>query len=375
MKKKIVQVVPSFHVGGAETLVKNYLLNIDREMYDIEAFVTGKREYTSIECELEHHGIKVTYLSELYKVNSKAPNLIKRLQIAKGWRNAVKTYFRETKPTVVHCHLSVARTLIVANKELKNVKMFYTVHSDPDKYWDNGKNFDEQDAIRFFMQHNDFCFIALHDDAISKIHKYYGNESKVHILNNGVDVQTYAFAPEKREKMRAKLCVSKDAYVIGHVGRFLEVKNHAFLLEVFKHIVDKWPNALLCLVGDGELKKEIIDKAELLGIGNSLLLLGDRSDVYDILPMFDAFVFPSLWEGFPLTLIEAQAARLPCFVSDSVSHEVALTNLVTFIKLETGTEHWANTIMSYDKSEYRDIHLYKYDIKNVVKELLRVYEV
>ena len=373
MKKKILQVVPGFAMGGAENLVKNYLLHFDRERYDVETFVTGKRLQTAIEQQLEENGIKVTYLSELYQVNLNAPFLWKRLQIATGWRRAVQKYLRGTKPDVVHCHLSVARTLYPAARQLRGAKLFYTVHSDPDKYWENGKNPDEQKAIRYFVAKYAMQFIALHQDAAEKICKYYGEDCRVDVLNNAVNLQAYTPTEEKRAQMRVQLGIPAEAFVLGHVGRFMEMKNHGFLVDVFQNVVQQRPGAMLCLVGDGELKEQTMRKAEKLGLEKSVLFLGNRSDVPQVLSAFDVFVFPSVWEGFPLTMIEAQGAKLPCFVSDSVNHEVKLTNLVEFLPLEVGAEAWAQAILACRKKEYEDIQLWKYDIHTVLEELVRIY--
>ncbi len=375
MKKKIIQVVPSFNVGGAESLVKNYLLNIDRERFVVEAFVTGKRLNTSIEKELQKKGIKITYLSDLYKTFEVFPNCIKRFQVSIGWRKAIKKYFSQAKPDVVHCHLSVARNLIAASSVLKGVKIFYTVHSDPDKYWENGKNADEQKAIRHLLTENNMIFIALHEDAISKIRKYFGDDCTINVLNNAVDQKAYEPTSDKRNRIRSELGINENAFVLGHVGRFLKVKNHSFLLDVFNEVHKKRPEAVLCLVGEGELKEATAHKSKELGIDKEVIFLGNRGDVPDILSAFDVFVFPSLWEGFPLTMIEAQAAQLPCFVSNRVSHEVVLTNLVEFIDVEVAAEVWANTILSYRKQPISNFRLSQYDIKNVINELLNLYGV
>ena len=373
MKKKIIQVVSGLAMGGAENLVKNYLLYFDRERYDVEALVTDKRLHTTLEQQLEAAGIKVTYLSELYAVNQKVSGPLRRLQVATRWRKAVRCYFRKTKPDVVHCHLSVARTLYPAAQQLRDTKLFYTVHSDPDKYWENGKNPDEQKAIRYFVEKHAMQFVALHQEAVEKIRKYHGEKCKVNILHNGVDLQAYAPTEEKRAQMRAQLGIPADAFVLGHVGRCMDMKNHGFLVDVFKNVVQQRPGAMLCLVGEGELKEQTMRKAEKLGIEKSVLFLGNRSDVPQVLSAFDVFVFPSVWEGFPLTMIEAQAARLPCFVSDSVNHAVKLTNLVEFLPLEAGAEAWAQTIIACRKKEYEDIRLWQYDIRTVLSELTRIY--
>ena len=135
MKKKIVQVLPAFNVGGAEMLVKEYLLNIDRSTYDAEALVLGERKHSEAEKSLEEQGVKITFLSERYSTPSLLPWPFKKIVVAYRWRSELIKYFKYTKPDYVHCHLSVANRLCVATHQLKKAKLFYTLHSDPIKYF------------------------------------------------------------------------------------------------------------------------------------------------------------------------------------------------------------------------------------------------
>ncbi len=372
-KKKIVQVVPAFNVGGAEMLVKEYLLNIDRTQFHVEVLALGGRKDSVIERELESKGIKVSYLSEMYHVSDKLPGIIRKFLVAYKWRAAMNKYFKNTKANCIHCHLSVANKIIVARSKFKNAKVFYTVHSDPDKYWANGNNIKEQKAISRLIEKNNMVFISLHEEQTGKIRKYFGKKCEIHLLNNAVDIPKYAPTLEKRQHMREQLGIAENAFVIGHVGRFLPVKNHEFLVETFRFVKQKRPDAVLCLVGDGELRENIEAQVNDLLPDGSVLFLGNRGDVPQIMSAFDAFVLPSVWEGFPMTIIEAQAARLPCFVSDAVNSDVRITSLVSFLKLGDGTKKWAESILTSDLVEYEDICLSKYDIRAVVSELQKMY--
>ena len=371
--KKIIQVVPGFNVGGAEALVKEYLIHFQKAGFDVEAFCTGGRKNTIFERELDEAGIKVVYLPELYSVSNKWPGKIKHILIALKWRAALKKYFKDAKPAVVHCHLSVARSLVKASKYLKKARLFYTVHSDPDKYWENGKNADERKAVSLLIKRNDLTIISLHKKQEAEIRKYYGDLCKIELVHNGVDFDKYKPSREVRHEMRRELLIPDDAFVVGHVGRFLEVKNHKFLVEVFRHIHNKNPNAMLCLVGDGELRAATAAQVRELGLDASVLFLGNRNDVPRVLSAFDVFVFPSIWEGFPITMIEAQAAGLPCYVSDAVNEEVRLSTLVSFLSLSDGTETWAKKISAPCDTEYEDLALSEYDFKAVLYRLTDIY--
>lgn len=321
---------------------------------------------------MQQEKVKITFLSDLYQ-KSRLPGKLGHLVTGLRWRRAVRRYFKKAKPTVVHCHLNVGQMIVPAIRELKNTRLFYTVHSDPDKYWGNGKNQKEVRAIQKLLSHNDIAFFALHSDSIPKIKKYFGESSQIEVLNNAVD--TAAFVPNAHVRVayRKKLNIDDNTVVIGHIGRFFEPKNHEFLIEVFSELYKKRKNFHLILVGDGDLRNKIEKKAEELSLTGCISFLGNRSDIPELLSSFDLFLFPSLWEGLPLTLIEAQAAQLPCFVSDSVTKAVNRSNLMTYLPLEAGAEKWAEAILSYRKKavEYHDLQ--DYDIHTVLDHLTDLY--
>ncbi len=374
MKPKIIQVIPSFRTGGAESLVKNYLLAFDNEKYTHEAFVVGERGNYPFEQALLEAGVKITFLSELYK-KSKLSGKIGHVINSFRWRNAVKKYFKNEKPTVVHCHLHVAQMVVPAVKILKTAKIFYTVHSDPDKYWGDGKNLKEVECVKNLLSQNKIGFFALNLEVAPKIKKYFGNDVQVEILNNCVDTSAFAPTIEKRKKYRKELGLDENCLVVGHVGRFFEPKNHTFLVEVFSEINKKNENAHLVLVGDGVLRKEIEEKIRTLNLENKVSFLGNRLDIADLLSAFDVFLFPSLWEGLPLTLIEAQSAELPCFVSDTITKDIHCSNLMTYLPLDIGAEKWADCILCYKKKDVEYNGLSKYDIHTVLERLLALYGV
>jgi glycosyltransferase EpsF len=164
---------------------------------------------------------------------------------------------------------------------------------------------------------------------------------RVTVMNNAIDLGKFSFNPLVRESMRKELKV-EDSVVIGHVGNFLPLKNHAFLIEVFYELIKTLPNAILVLVGDGGLKEKIINRVNELGIEEKVLFMGKRSDVADFYQAFDLFILPSLSEGLTLVLIESQASGLRCIASDTVSAESNPTGLVEFLSLESGAWEWAS---------------------------------
>ena len=171
--------------------------------------------------------------------------------------------------------------------------------------------------------------------------------------------------------------------VIGHVGRFFAQKNHPFLIDIFKSIYDKDPNTVLLLVGGGELDDALMnqmkEKVKDLGLKDSVHFLGVREDVVDILQAFDLFLLPSLYEGLPVTMIEAQAAGLPCVISDKVPIQCDITGNTKVVSLDDTTNKWADTVLDYLK-EYKRTDVFekikqaKFDIKENAKWLEDFYK-
>lgn len=165
------------------------------------------------------------------------------------------------------------------------------------------------------------------------------------ILPGGIDLLDWDHCPLTKCS-RADLGIGRTSLVIAHVGNFVRAKNHLFVLDVFREVLRRRPDSVLLLVGDGELRRDIERRLDEFQLGSSVRLLGVRRDVPAILRLADAFVFPSLWEGLPIAVVEAQAAGLPCIVSDVVTHEAALASHVRFLPLAAGPRFWADAILS-----------------------------
>lgn len=205
----------------------------------------------------------------------------------------------------------------------------------------------------------------------------HSRSENVHILNNAIDTQMYKFDADKRKNVRALLGLERN-FVVGHVGRFQYQKNHQFILEIFSEIHKKNNNSILVLIGEGELKESIVNKAMELNINHAIRFLGKRSDVNILLQGMDAFLFPSYYEGLGIAAIEAQAAGLPCYVSDSVPETVNITGLVNFLSLSSSASIWANEILNSKIIDDRDKYIDKvmennYDVRKTSKWLEEFY--
>lgn len=168
-------------------------------------------------------------------------------------------------------------------------------------------------------------------------------KKKYHIIKNAIDIEKFTFDENLRNEMRANLGYSNEL-VIGHVGRFVEVKNHNFLIDFFAEFNKRIPNSRLLLLGDGELKSKIEEKVSVLGLSEYVKFMGQQKNIHRYYQAMDLFVMPSLLEGFPIVALEAQSTGLPCYVSSNITDEINVTNLCKFFSLEDGPESLAEMV-------------------------------
>lgn len=171
------------------------------------------------------------------------------------------------------------------------------------------------------------------------------------IAKNGIDAKKFAFSKNVRNTYRQKLGW-EDCFVVGHVGRFAEEKNHNFLIKIFKRVVELDASARLLLVGEGPLEHEIRILVDQYGLTDKVLFAGVTNHVEYYLCAMDVFVLPSLYEGFGIVNIEAQASGLPCIVSNVVPREAHLSGQMEFLPLESGEYFWADKILQYLPDKY-----------------------
>jgi glycosyltransferase involved in cell wall biosynthesis len=335
---RILHVIGIMNHGGAETMIMNLYRNIDRTKVQFD-FVENEGEQAAFDEEILSLGGRIFRCPRYRGTNHFA--------YTKWWQAFFESH-REEYP-VVHGHigstaaiyLSIAKKhgayAIAHSHSAGEGSFMYRLFAYPTRYI----------ADHFFA-----CSV---DAGLSRYGKRVGSDAaRCQVLNNAIDTRKFLYDPDIRQQMREQLRINKDYLVIGHVGRFHAVKNHTFLLDVFARLNWKDANTVLLLVGDGDLRGEMEQKARTLGISDRVIFSGVRSDVPDLMQAMDCFVFPSLYEGLPVTLIEAQAAGLPCIVSDAVPAECAVTNLVKSLSLSAGASQWAEEILKTGTSHRPD---------------------
>ena len=199
---------------------------------------------------------------------------------------------------------------------------------------------------------------------------------KFNILNNAIDTKQYQYSEKVRTAYREELGLG-DSLVIGHVGRFNPPKNHRFLIEIFDKLKQKNTNVKLLLVGDGDGRGKIEDLVKEKNLQEDIKFLGMRDDVYNILQAMDVFVFPSLYEGLPVTLIEAQSAGLPCIISNQVPLECKMSDLIHVKSLQESESAWVDEILKlsdYKRTDTTPLVIQSgYDIRKNAEKLQKYY--
>ena len=206
-------------------------------------------------------------------------------------------------------------------------------------------------------------------------------DPRAQILHNALDLKPFELLCQDRLKLRKELGLPIDGIVLGHIGRFELQKNHRKVLEIFSRLVKLQPTAHLVLVGEGSLESEVRSSMKSLGLQDHVYMLGVRSDIPELMGALDLFLFPSLFEGLGIVLIEAQAAGVPCLVSDAIPPEADLgLDLVKFMPLSADSGLWAGTalnLLSPSRLPWstRERHLKQnhYDISELAPKLQELY--
>lgn len=208
----------------------------------------------------------------------------------------------------------------------------------------------------------------------------YGSED-FSIIPNGIDTEKYLFSVQQRYEVRRELSIADSEILIGHVGGFNAVKNQVFLVRLLHGLFSKGRTEFkLILIGRGTMMNDVRIEAERLGVAKNIIFTGQRQDIPQLMMAMDVFCLPSLYEGFPIVAVEAQAAGLPLFVSSTVSREISITPLVRYIPIDKGTELWEEAVLDVVKDKTnRDVYAQKvekagYDIRMSAFELEAIYK-
>ncbi len=326
---RVLHMIASLDVGGSQTMMMNIYRKIDREKIQFD-FMIDHPEETYFAKEIEDLGGRVYTIAPFRGTN---PGEVKR-----DWNNF---FYTHPEYRILHSHTRSYASLYLPVAKQHGLKTIIHSHSTSTGGGIKGA---VKSVLQLPLRHQADVLMACSQDAGEWLFgKNACQSSRFILLPNGIDTGKFSMNPEKREQYRKEFGLD-GKYVIGNVGRFYDVKNHTFLLDVFRAAHEMDPSAVLMLVGVGPLQKAMAQKAADLGISDQVIMTGNRDDVPELLGAMDVFAFPSLWEGLPMTVVEAQASGLPCVLSDTITQEVNVSSLVEYLPLGD-EEIWAEAVL------------------------------
>lgn len=360
---RILHVIGRMNRAGAETMIMNLYRKIDRNKIQFD-FVVHTEEKCDFDDEILSLGGKI------YRVpRFKGSNI---LLYKRAWNN----FFKEHKEyKIIHGHIGSSAAIYL--KIAKKYGLYTIAHSHNTEMGEGIK------GLMYKVFSYPTRYIADYFFACSDLAGLYRYGKKVvdgknySILKNTINSEEFIYNESIRIEKRKELGI-KNELVIGNVARFNVQKNHKYLIEIFRLINEKDSNTILLLVGDGEEKQFILEKINEYNLNNKVIFTGVRDDVNDIMQAMDVFVFPSLYEGLGVVLIEAQASGLPCIISKNIPNEACISDLVEKVDITTSDlQRWCNIILNKKKYKRRDMKdvLYQsgYDVNLEIDRLQKFY--
>jgi glycosyltransferase involved in cell wall biosynthesis len=358
--------IVSLQLGGTETTIMNYYRHINRSKIQFDFYVSAEAEKHYYEEEAVSLGARI------FRQPPKAKRLFKPIEAL----SKVPALYRLLKDnpdiSIVQYYGSTSLTPILYSIAciLAGVKV-RVVYS-------GGVRLERVSLHRLLRPL--LRIVATHKTAGSFVagKSMFGKGIKKNLIitPRARDLEAFRFSPQQRKDIRKELNFD-GKLVIVHVARLGAVKNQCFLIDAFAHALSLEPEMILLLVGDGEMRKALEDKAQELNLGKNVRFLGERVDIHGFLQAADVFALTSFQEGMPGVIIEAQAAGLPCLLSDTVPREIQLTEHIEFLPINKGPEIWAKRMIAYKGFDRRDTfeNLRKagYDIRDAAKWLENLY--
>lgn len=364
---RILQEVTFLSTGGVETLLMNIYRNIDRDKIQFDFMTHREKGVGFYEDEIEKLGGKI-YEGIPF-------NPIHHDRYLKSLDN-----FFEKHPEyeIIHAHNAFSMfTLRSAMKHGVKVRIAHSHNARP-------KLLHYKTPFKYYAK-SKIKKYATDMFACSNLagEYYYGKKAmkdgKVIVLKNGIDTSKFKFNDSIRKEKRDELNLNDNQIAIAHIGRFNIQKNHEFLIDIFKSLSEKNKNYILFLFGEGDLENKIKQKVNELGISENVKFMGVKGNVNEYLQAMDLFILPSLFEGLPLTGIEAQTSGLPCLFSDTITKETKITDNVEFISIKESPEHWADKIINITSNKKDRANSYLkaveagYDIKETANKIQEFY--
>lgn len=361
---RILQVFARLDCGGAETMLMNLYRQIDRSIIQFD-FVVHTDDVCFYDEEISGYGGKIYHCPKYIGKNHR--------EYVQWWNRFLSNH-KEYK--VIHSHVRSTASIYL---RIAKKKGFITIAHSHSTSSGSGVDAVVKSIYQFFIRfYSDYCFACSKKAGIWLFGKRKVNSKSFFLLKNAIQIEKYIYNSDVAIKKRKELGIKENCLVMGNVGRFNKEKNHKFLISVFSEILKYGINANLLLIGTGKDLEYIKKIVRMLKIEDKVYFLEKRADVNELLQVMDIFVFPSLFEGLPVSVVEAQAAGLPCFISDKITDEIAITNLIKKIKIDGGITPWVERIRRFKpikrKNMYQVIKNSGYDITTTSKWLTDFYK-
>lgn len=361
---RILHVLGRLDRGGAETFVMNLYRNIDRTKVQFD-FVKHTEDKCDFDEEIAKLGGRIYTISRYNGKN--------HFYYKKQWERFFNAH---PEYKIIHGHMRSTSSIYLSIAKAYGLRTIAHSHSTASRgnLLERSIKYIMQLPIRYIADY----LLACSDEAGKWLFgkKVLGKNNYM-LLKNAIDIDKYTFNQAIRKEMRKKLDI-EEKFVIGHVGSFSYPKNHKFLVKIFSEVFKNNKDSVLLLLGDGVLRDEIINQVKQLGLNGFVYFVNNVENVNDYLQAMDVFVFPSIYEGLGIALIEAQAAGLPCVVSDAVPKEAFIIEDIKVLKL-TNIITWSKQLTDYkniNRNNAKDYLFRKagYDINCSVNVLLDIYE-
>lgn len=356
---RVLLVSTTMDRAGAETLIMNIYKSIDRTRVQFD-FILHCNYKSHYEDEIVAMGGRVFKLPPYRIINEYS------------FRKAYREFFKaHPEYKIIHAH--IYNTASIFLDEANKCGLHTIAHSHNTS---NGKG--PKAWFRNYLHRNLYKIAEYRFACSEQAGKWlYKNKADFTVVRNGIDTEKFSFSEEKREIGRKALGISPEKTIVGHVGRFEVAKNHDRLIDIFSNYHKSNPDSVLVLVGSGSLENEIKTKVATLGLQDCVIFTGVRQDIDNLLCAMDVFLFPSLYEGLPVTLVEAQCTGIPCVVSDIITDEVDIAGLMKKVSLSDDNNSWTHAIEDAQKIERKDcsdiIRKAGYEIKDIANWLQNFY--
>lgn len=361
--KKVLVVIQLLRRGGVELAALNFARALSREKYAVTLLLVNPDEAQDEELEQE---VKAQGF-EIVEIPKNCNSYLKKYKFISELMSRENFY-------AVHSHVLFFSGIVMLAARKNGIKK-RLCHSHLSRW-----NRKEGAAFKLYKQAMRILINTLATDKLACSHDagcfLYGKreyEKNGVFIANAIDTEKYAFNEETRSRIRGEFSVWDDEILVGHIGTIYKIKNQVFLTEVLAEMQKRNAKVKLLLVGEEIERSTVEEKAKSLGVLESIIFAGQRSNVNEILQAMDIMIFPSLFEGLPISLIEAQSSSLPCLVSKAVTEDVKFNDNVEFMSLNENAQKWADKAFEMLKESRKEASTERlresYDISVCAKRL------